>query len=101
MRWPESIRLPKRTREVRERFDWIIDTCEMTTSKREDLLLDLLPMWRTIDKNLTSKLRRNLRQLCGFPLRGKMIIDEPESDVEVQPVKSHTGGWLIDDDIED
>jgi len=47
-------------------------------------------------------MRRSLQKLCEFPLRGKMIIDEIESDREVEGAgKSHTGGWLIDDDIED
>src|SRR5204862_6021781 len=102
MRWAESIRLPKRTREIRERLDRFIDVCQVTTSKREDLLLDVLPFWRTIDKTLNLKTRRNLQYLCGFPLRGKMMVDEVESDGDIEiPVKSHTGGWLIEDDIED
>ena len=102
MRWAESIRLPKRTRETRERLERLIDACQVTTSKREDLLLDVLPLWKTIDKTLNSKTRRNLQRVCDFPLRGKMMVDEVESDGDVEgPVKSHTGGWLIDDDIED
>ena len=102
MRWAESIRLPKRTRETRERLDRLIDVCQVTSSKREDLLLDVLPLWRTIDKTLNSKMRRNLQRVCDFPLRGKMMVDEAESDRDAEgPVKSHTGGWLIDDDIED
>jgi hypothetical protein len=104
MRWAESIRLPKRTRETRERFNELFDICEVTSSKREDLLLDVLPFWRKIDRNLSLKVRRNIQLLCDFPLRGKMIIDEPElpeGEEEKEVVKSHTGGWLIEDDIED
>jgi hypothetical protein len=70
------------------------------TSKREDLLLDVLPLWRVIDKRLNSKTKRDLHQLCAFPLRGRVHVEEPESDVEIQ-VQVHTNGWLEDDDIED
>ena len=80
MRWAESIRLPKRTRESREGLSQLSDACQITTSKREDLLLDVLPLWRIIDRTLNSRTRRNLQKLCDFPLRGKMIIDEVESD---------------------
>jgi hypothetical protein len=101
MRWSESTRLPQKTREARDKFDQLIDLCQLTSSTKEELLLDILPLWRMIDKNLSSKVRRNLQQLCDFPLRGKMIIDEPESDVEQVPLQTQTGGWLIEDDIED
>ena len=101
MRWAESIRLPKRTRESRERLDQLIDVCQVTTSKREDLLLDVFPLWRVIDRTMNSRTRRNLRKLCEFPLRGKMIVDDVESEGVEVAGKSHTGGWLIDDDIED
>lgn len=74
---------------------------KVTSSKREDLLLDVLPLSRIIDKNLNATMRGNLRGLCDFPLRGRIIIEEPEVEEEKEPVKSHTGGWLIDDDIED
>jgi hypothetical protein len=101
MRWAESIRLSKRTRDTRERLDQLISVCQVTTSKREELLLEVLPFWGVIDRTMNSRTKKNLQKLCDFPLRGKMIIDEIESDGQVEvPGKSHTGGWLIDDDIE-
>jgi hypothetical protein len=102
MRWAESIRLPKRIRESKEGLGQLSDACKTITSKREDLLLDVLPLWRIIDRTLNSRTRKNLQKLCDFPLRGRMIIDEMDSDEQSKvPQKSHTGGWLIDDDIED
>jgi hypothetical protein len=106
MYWAESSRLPKKIRESRERFEMCLSGMEegggkVTSSKREDTLLDVLPLLRRIDKSLRGKMKRNLDVLCAFPLwgRGAQIVIE-EENVEI-PVKVHGGGWLEDDDIED
>lgn len=101
MRWAESNRLPQKTRDKMDKFNGLIYLCQVTASKKENLLLDVFPLWRIIDKNLNPKVRRNLQQLCEFPPTGKVTIDEPESDDRQVPIKTQTGGWLIDDEIED
>ena len=66
------------------------------------MLCDTFPMWRRIDKGLNSKVKRNLSEVCDFPIRGKMIIDEPVmAEVEEGIGKRDTEWWLIEDDIED
>jgi hypothetical protein len=78
MKWPESHRLTKKTRENKERFDKCIQSYDtaVISSKREDLLLDLFPYLRSLDRRLKINLRRNLQVLCDFPLKSKMIIEE-------------------------
>lgn len=108
MKWAESIRLPKKIRDSKEIFNMLIDEYgeEVTTSKREDYLLDVLPFMLKVKDGRDLKktgMRRNLKLLCGFPLRGRMIVDDEEMDEDGDLVtgKTFTGGWLIDDDIED
>lgn len=101
LRWPESSRLPKRVRDAKERFMQCLDDFRATTSNREDLLLDVLPFLHTIDQ-LSAKVKNNLQILCGFPLRGRVTVEEPMEDLKLEEVViAHSGGWLIDDDIED
>ena len=101
MRWPESNRLPKSIRDMREKFNGVLGAFDMSTSKREDILLDVLPLSRKIVTNMNIDLRRNLHTLCEFPLRGKMVAEEPEVEEEVPVIKGPAKGWLSDDDIED
>jgi len=100
MRWPESNRLPKKIRDARDTFHGLLDGVEVSTSKREDILLDVFPLWWKIEKKMDVRMRRNLHRLCQFPLRGKMLVEEPDVEEEVV-VKGVTKGWLSDDDIED
>jgi hypothetical protein len=101
MRWPENSRLPGKIRATKEIFETCILECEIQTSNREDMLLDVLPLWRIIDGNISHKIRRNLKTLCDYPLRGKQSIVE-EAIVEEEVVEQgNKGGWLEDDDIED
>jgi hypothetical protein len=101
MKWPESHRLIKRTRDNNERFNNCIQTREIMASKRDDLLLDLFPYWRTLDRRLKVNVRRNLQMLCDFPLRGKMIVEE--SDDVVQELEKRDIGvkQSLIDEIED
>jgi hypothetical protein len=101
MRWPESNRLPKKIRDARDKFHGVLNMLEVSTSKREDMLLDVLPLSWKIEKKMDVRMRRNLRQLCLFPLKGKMLVEEDEGEEEVTVVKGVTKGWLSDDDIED
>jgi len=102
MRWPESSRLPKKIREAREKFSGMLFALEGSTSKREDMLLDVFPLWSKIERKMDVKIKRNLQHLCQFPLRGRMAEDEVEVAEEVLPqVKGVAKGWLSDDDIED
>ena len=101
MRWPEDTRLPRKIRVSRELFESCIRECEVLTSKREDMILDVLPLWGKIERNLSVKVKRNLRELCGYPLRGKHIQIEPPITEDEVVEKVQTGGWLEDDDIED
>jgi hypothetical protein len=101
MRWPESNRLPKKTRDAREKLWAVLNLCDISTSKREDMLLDVLPLLGKIDSNLGLKMRRPLQSLCTFPLGGKMVIDEPDAEGPVPTAKGAVKGWLSDDDIED
>jgi len=101
MRWPESNRLPKKIRDARDKFHGVLNMLDVSTSKREDMLLDVLPLSWKIEKKMDVRMRRNLRQLCQFPLKGKMLVEEHEGEEEVTVVKGVTKGWLSDDDIED
>lgn len=66
------------------------------------MVVDMLPLWSRIHKKVDIKMKRNLQQLCQFPLRGRMVVEEPEEDEEVlQEVRGVAKGWLSDDDIED
>jgi|SRR5579862_3000438 len=101
MRWPESVRLPTKVRASLEILEQCIRECDVRTSKKEDFLLDVLPLWRIIDGNLTLRTKRNLKELCEYPLRGKQVSTK-EAQVEEEVIEQgHTGGWLEDDDIED
>ena len=101
MRWPESNRLPKKIRDARDKFHGVLNVLDVWTSKREDMLLDVLPLSWKIEKKMDLKMIRSLQQLCQFPLKGKMLVEEPEVEEEVTVVKGVTKGWLSDDDIED
>lgn len=74
---------------------------KMTNGKREDLLLDVFPMWRRIDRRLSMDRKWLLQALCDFPLRGRHFVEEVEVEDDDVPVTTHSGGWLLDDDIED
>jgi len=107
MKWPEAMRIPKRIRERWERFQTCVEGVDdFRGMRREDLLLDVLPFWMVIDKRLNSKMKRGLQYTCRFPLRGRMIPvemagEDEEQEKNVEAEKVHSGGWLIDDDIED
>ena len=102
MRWPESARLIKATRNAKERFMQCLEECGVTTSKREDLLLDVLPFVGLVDKQLSTKVKGDITSLCAFQVKGRMSLKEPMEGVkEKVEVKLHRGGWLEDDDIED
>ena len=106
MKWPESTRIPKKIRERWDRFQTCVEGVnEFKGMKMEDLLLDVLPFWMVIDKGLSLKMKRGLQYICDFPLRGRRITVEmaveDEEQAKVETEKVHSGGWLIDDDIED
>jgi len=98
MKWAESARLPRKIRETKESFEKCIRGCEVTSSKREDLLLDVLPCMSVVGQT-DPKMKKDLHKLCRFPLRGRVIEMEDEMQVEI-PTKQQTS-WLEDDDIED
>lgn len=100
MRWPESMRIPRRMREKTEKFERLCEIAE--GGKREDLLLDVFPLWRRIDGRLGMKTKWLLQGLVDFPLRGKKFVEDVEmDDDDVAVVTTHVGGWLLNDDIED
>ena len=93
--------MPARTRTSREIFELCMRECDVLTSKREDMLLDVLPLWRTIDRNVNGKIRKRLRELCDYPLRGRQnVVDETVVEEEVGE-QGYWGSCLEDDDIED
>jgi hypothetical protein len=65
------------------------------------MLSDILPYTRIIGKAGDARMKRELSSLCGFTLRGRVVMEEVVEEEEVAAVKSGTGGWLEDDDIED
>ena len=101
MKWPESSRLPTKIRESRERLERCVKRWEGPSGRREDILLDILPYARIIGKAGDAGMKREISLLCGFPLRGRVVMEEVVEEEEVAVGKSGTGGWLEDDDIED
>ena len=100
MRWPELMRIPRRRWEKAEKFERLREIVQ--GGKREDLLLDVFPLWRRIDGRLEMKTKWLLQGLVDFPLRGKKSVEDVEMvDDDVAVVTTHVGGWLLDDDIED
>jgi hypothetical protein len=101
MKWPESARLPAKIRESRERLERCVQGWEGRSGSREDMLFDILPYAKAIGKAGDARMKRELSSLCGFTLRGRVVMEEVMEGEEVAVGKSGTGGWLEDDDIED
>jgi hypothetical protein len=102
IRFPESARLSKKIRDSQTKFSRFMGLAHGSSS-REAMLLDVLPMWRVIGGDLDSNDKRELRELCEFPLRGRRVVEDMDVEITKHDMhsKSHHGGWLEEDDIED
>jgi hypothetical protein len=90
IRWADDIRLPRKIRNSYELFDLCLASLNVPVSKREDWLLDILPYWKSIDRNLSSKVKSAMRQLCDYPIRGRLKVREEVVEEEVISEETHT-----------
>jgi len=124
MRWPETARLPRKVREMRERVDHVLRGMNRGVGewdsgtgfsrgvefrgKRDEMVLEFLPFWGVIGL-VEGKFRRDLKEICRFPLWGRAKEDRNDGDMDgdgdfvgIESVtRKDEMNWLAEDDIED
>jgi hypothetical protein len=76
--------------------------------KREEMVLEFLPFWGVIGVG-EGKFRRDLKEICRFPLWGRLKDDGNDEDMDddgdfvgiENTMRKDEMNWLVEDDIED